>query len=37
MTPSTMSSTEGTPSSCQEGRQEERQRWDELLQLTSML
>ena len=37
MTPSAISSTKGTPSSCQERRQEEWQRWYELLQLTSML
>ena len=37
MTPSAISSTKGTPSSCQERRQEEWQRWYELLQLSSML
>ena len=37
MTPSTISSTEGASSSCQEWRQEKWQRRYELLQLTSML
>ncbi len=37
MMPSAMASTEGAPSSCQERRQEEWQRWYELLQLSSML
>ena len=37
MMPSAIASTEGAPSSCQERRQEEWQRWYELLQLSSML